>query len=286
MLQFGRSSTFVLVLLATLVAVGTPARAQHDGDVTYEYSPNFKGYPHEPGCACDDPHCGSAAMYDEGWVDRDWWHGFCEHGRFRHSSTHGRWSGHGGPLRSTSWLNRPFEFGLDFGAFVMTKPVSPNNTKNGDVLAAAHLGWDWDHYWGTQFRLAWTSPEFSSSVPATNAASNNVLLYDVTMLYYPWGDSRTRPYWRFGVGLTDIDFINQAGVREDNTLFTLPVGIGIKHQLRRWLVMRAEVVDHISFAQNSASGMNNFTLTCGLECRFGGRPTNSWSSPNRHHGGW
>ncbi len=114
-------------------------------------------------------------------------------------------------------------------------------------------------------------------------ASNNVLLYDLSALYYPWGDSRVRPYWRFGVGLTDIDFINPAGVREDATLFSLPIGIGIKYQTQRWLALRAEVVDYITFGQNSASDMQNLTLTFGLEWRFGGRPTNDWSAPGRRN---
>lgn len=242
---------------------------------------------------CDLPPCNSTDCGDEfayggykaigfnqgRW--RDWWERF----RFRHSSTDGRWTGKGQPLRSTSWLNRPYSFGVETGGLLMASRISSNNTRNNDVLAAVNLGWDWDHYWGTQFRVAWSTPELSSSVPSTNAASNNVLLYDLSLMYYPWGDSRVRPYYRFGLGLTDIDFINPAGVREDATLLSMPIGVGIKYQTRRWVALRAEAVDYITWGQNSASDMQNFTLTFGVECRYGGRPSSAWSSPTQR-GAW
>lgn len=213
-----------------------------------------------------------------------WWPGMNNFG-FRNSRTHPRWSGSGSPLTGTSWLNRPYEFGIETGAFLMTRSVSSNTRENNDVLLATHIGWDWEHYWGTQFRVAYTTPELSSSVGDAQRHSNTLLMYDLTMLYYPWGDSRVRPYYRFGVGLTDLSFTNPAGNREDETLFTVPIGVGIKYQTKRWMALRAEAVDHIVFAQNSASSMQNWTLTFGLEWRFGGRPSRSWSSPG-HRQTW
>lgn len=289
-----RNATWLIACAWCCALLGSSAMGQemlHDlsedaylmGDAEPGYEPDA-GYP-TPDCGAgfDEGHCGAEWEYGRGEVcfDRHWWGQFCEALRFRHSSRNGRWSGPGQPLRSTSWLNRPFEFNLETGAFVMTKSVSPNNNRNNDVLLAANLGWDWDHYWGTQFRVAWTTPEFISSVPSDSTASNNVLLYDLSLLYYPWGDSRIRPYYRFGFGLTDINFITPAGVREDATLFSMPVGMGIKYQTRRTVALRAEAVDYIAWGQNSASGMNNFTLTFGVEWRFGGRPNRAWSSPSR-----
>jgi hypothetical protein len=227
--------------------------------------------------ACID--CGDAVAFDPAMHgDRPWWPGWDQLG-IRHSATHGRAFGRGGPLAGTSWLNRPYDFGLETGAFVMTERFSTNSSRNNDVLAAAHLGWDWDHYWGTQFRLGWTTPELSSSVGSNQRHSNNLLTYDLSMMYYPWGDSRARPYYRIGLGLTDVDFTNPAGVREDNTLFTVPVAMGIKYQTKRWMAFRAEAADHIVYGQNSASGVHNITLTFGLDWRFGGRPSGNWSSP-------
>lgn len=226
------------------------------------------------------PQNGRSFAKSDATYESAWWPGMYNFG-FRNSRTHPRWSGSGQPLSSTSWLNRPYEFGIDTGAFLMTNSVSSNSRQNNDVLLAAHLGWDWEHYWGTQLRVAYTTPELSTLTSATQTNSNTLMMYDLTMLYYPWGDSRVRPYYRFGVGLTDISFTNAAGNHEDNALFTVPVGVGIKYQTKRWMALRAEAIDHIVFAQNGASPMQNVTLTFGLEWRFGGRPTRGWSSPSQ-----
>lgn len=254
-----------------------------DTHIMGDQSPEY--FAPECGTTSDETECDPAWEGGEVLIDRGWCRAFFDALRFRSSNRHGRASGHGQPLRGTSWLNRPYSFGLETGGFVMTKSVSSNNSRNNDVLLAAQLGWDFDDYWGTQFRVAWTTPEFYSTVPSTSTPSNNLLLYDLSLLYYPWGDSRVRPYYRFGVGLTDIDFITPFGVREDNTLFTTPVGLGIKYQTRRWVALRAEAMNYIAWGQNSARGMQNFTLTFGLEWRYGGRPDNNWTSPNRH-GPW
>jgi len=227
---------------------------------------------------CVDCGDGVSGGYSNGNYETPWWPGMYNFG-FRNSRTHPRWSGSGSPLTGTSWLNRPYEIGIDTGAFIMTKGVSSNNRRNNDLMLATHVGWDWEHYWGTQFRIAYTTPELSSSVGDAQRHSNSLLMYDVTMLYYPWGDSRVRPYYRFGLGLTDLSFTNPAGNREDETLLTAPVGVGIKYQTKRWMALRAEAVDHIVFAQNNAAPMQNLTLTFGVEWRFGGRPSRSWSSP-------
>lgn len=273
-----------------------PGEAYAMGDAM-PHSAAEQGYPMEPEygvdgpygepiCGCGDSCCDGECCYsewpcDEVLIDRGWWRALRQKYRFRHSSIDGRSIGRGYPLRGTSWLNRPYSFGLETGGFMMASRISSNNTRNNDVLLAASLGWDWDHYWGTQFRVGWTTPELHSNVPSTQVPSNNVLMYDLSLMYYPWGDSKVRPYYRFGLGMTDIDFITPAGIREDNTMFSLPIGVGIKYQTKRWVALRAEAADYITFSQNSASHMQNFTLTFGMEWRFGGRPNSAWSGPRR-----
>lgn len=292
--------TFRLLAWACVTLAGANLQAQQEtlsdlGDQQYysdEYPADDAPWDETQACDSDNlnsPACGDGLVYGDGysqvWGGYGHWRAWCERLRFRHSSTDGRWTGKGQPLRSTSWLNRPYSFGLETGGLLMASRISSNNTRNNDVLAAANIGWDWDHYWGTQFRVAWSTPELSSSVASTSSASNDVFLYDLTLLYYPWGDSRVRPYYRFGLGLTDLDFINPAGQREDATLLSMPIGVGIKYQTQRWMALRAEAVDYITWGQNSASNMQNFTLTFGVEWRFGGRPSTTWSSPTQR-GAW
>ncbi|MCA9239373.1 MAG: hypothetical protein KDA37_04200, partial [Planctomycetales bacterium] len=157
----------------------------------------------------------------------------------RSTATHGRAVGRGRPLRGTSWLNRPYEVAVDVGAFVMAGRPTTGVRGANDVFVALQAGADWDNYWGTQARIGWTTPDLNTAASG-GGESDNLFLTDLSLMYYPWGDSQLRPYWRAGLGLTDIEFTNINGLRQQEYLFTMPFGLGIKHQTRRWLVWRAE----------------------------------------------
>ncbi|MEM8865962.1 MAG: outer membrane beta-barrel protein [Planctomycetota bacterium] len=195
----------------------------------------------------------------------------------RHSSTHGRAIGPGQPLRGTSWLNRPYEIAAEFGALVMTDRPSQDVRSGNDLFAAIHAGWDWDHYWGGQVRVGWSTPELDNPSIVGEETSDNLFIFDTSVLYYPWGDSRTRPYLRVGVGLTDLEFTNSQNVRQAEHLFTVPLAIGIKHQMRRTMAWRAEFANNWAIGANEADSINNITLTFGLEGRFGGRSASYWA---------
>lgn len=195
----------------------------------------------------------------------------------RHSTSHGRAMGPGDPLRGTSWLNRPYTLSLDGGALLMTGKPAPNVRKNNDLFGAVGLGWDWDHYWGSQFRVGWSTPDLLNTQQPTASPDDNLFITDLSLLYYPWGDARTRPYYRLGIGLTDVEYTNDFGVRINDMLLTIPVGIGVKYQVRRWMAWRLELANNIAFGQGETDSLQNLTLTGGLEWRFGGRPANYWA---------
>ncbi|MEM6799020.1 MAG: outer membrane beta-barrel protein, partial [Planctomycetota bacterium] len=226
--------------------------------------------PSSPGA--DESEC-----YDEGWVVGEEsgaggedvlraWLGN------RHSSTHGRAIGAGEPLRGTSWLNRPYEWSFEAGSFIMTGDPADGVSSANDVFAAISAGWDWDHYWGGQLRVGWTTPELTNSA-LTSDTGDNLFMGDMSVMFYPWGDSRKRPYLRVGAGLTELEFTNAASQRRQETLYTLPIAIGIKYQFRRWAAWRAEFANNIAFGSGDANTVNNITLTVGVEGRFGGRPS-------------
>lgn len=195
----------------------------------------------------------------------------------RHSSTHGRAVGAGGPLRGTSWLNRPYEVALEFGALVMTGDPADDVPASNDLFAAIHAGYDWDHYWGGQVRVGWSTPTFDNAAIAGEETSDNFFLIDGSVLYYPWGDSRTRPYCRVGIGLTDLEFTDSRAIRRQETLFTIPLAIGIKQQWSRTTVWRAEFANNLALGGASSNTMDNITLTLGVEGRFGGRARGYWA---------
>lgn len=190
----------------------------------------------------------------------------------RTSSSHGRAMGPGGPLRGTSWLNRPYDISFDSGAFLMTSRVSPNVRPGNDYFGALGIGLDFDYYWGVQFRIGWSTPQLLNTAQPDAPKSSNLFLSDLSLLYYPWGDSRLRPYYRIGAGLTDFGYTNDNGVGIDPFLYTMPVGVGMKFQAQRWFAWRAELVDNIAFGQNETDTLHNLTLTFGAEWRFGGKP--------------
>lgn len=213
---------------------------------------------------------------------RHWW---LDQMDLRHSNTHGRAMGPGGPLRGTSWKNRPYWVSFDVGGLLMTDRPAANVRSNNDLLGAIGVGWDWDHYWGVQARVAWATPELLNTTQTSLDASDNFFIGDLSALYYPWGDSRLRPYYRIGVGLTDIEYFNDNGFQVQESLFTIPFGVGLKYQFRRWMTLRLEIMDNLAFGTNETDTMGNLTITTGLEWRYGGRPSGYWAWAGRG-GAW
>lgn len=201
----------------------------------------------------------------------------------RHSYTHGRSVGLGDTLVGTSWLNRPYYAGFDLGALWMTQSIEDSVSRDVDTFGGVFIGSDWDHYWGNELAFQWATPELINSAAPTANRTDSLFLWSYSLMYYPWGDSAVRPYWRWGIGGTHVDFPLDDGSRHDEWLLTFPIGIGVKYPVRRWLAVRADFTDQLSFGDSDVRTQNNLTLTFGLEWRFGVRPRSYWPwYPSRH----
>ncbi len=233
-----------------------------------------------PGQVAPQPQCDDGEFAADRWSEPPTTNGLPG---LRTSVSHPRAIGLGEPLQGTSWLNRPYQFSLETGLLAMANDVGGGTGKGNDLLIAAQLGWDFDHYWGTQVRVAFSSPSFDYETPPVTDASNDVAIYDASLLYYPWGDSRVRPYWRAGLGLTDIDYVDAAGTPASESLVTVPLAVGLKYQKERWMAIRFEAADNIAFGQGDANTLNNFTFTFGAEWRFGGRAAPGWRREGNRH---
>jgi hypothetical protein len=202
---------------------------------------------------------------------------------FRHSSRDGRYSGYGHPLHGTSWRNRPYYFGADLGAMWMTRSVHEDVSRDSDVFGGIFGGWDWDHYWGTELGVHRATPELINHQAPGALRNDRLMIWSAAMMYYPWGDSAVRPYWRCGIGMTEIDFPTDSGVRRDDALWTIPIGVGVKYPFRRWLAGRAEFADQWAIGEGDVHTQHNLTLTFGLEWRFGVHPRSYWPwNPSRY----
>lgn len=218
------------------------------------------------------PPCESNSYYSKpGWLG------------FKHSSTDGRNAGIGVPLMGTSWLNRPYYVGADIGAVWVTRPIETHITTDTDFYGGIYAGYDWDYYWGTELALQRGTPELINEEVRDAPRGDRMWIWNANLMYYPWGDSMYRPYWRFGIGGMEIDFPTDRGYRQDETLWNFPIGIGIKYPVRRWLVARTEIVDQIGIGNSGVNSQHDITLTFGLEWRLGAHPRSYWPwNPSRH----
>lgn len=219
-----------------------------------------------------------------------------------------RHRGIGEPLLCESWRYRPFSGGWFMGGMQGSPLVDDWVGQKSGFFAGYRLGWDYDHYWGCEMRLAFGSVALFDSQRAKDAQQAaddargiaaddpfrqrfdprrdcNLLLWDVSFLYYPWGDAAWRPYLMAGLGTARIDFVDRLSVVLDKTVFALPLACGLKYRWNDRLALRLELADNIAFG--SSSGLNtlhNLSLTAGVEIRFGGTRKAYWPwNPGRHY---
>ena len=202
----------------------------------------------------------------------DWF----RHFGFRHSSTHGRNIGKGLPLQRTSWLNRPYHLDWFIGPLLGDDLISDRVSQTNVLVGGLRLGIDFDHYWGAEWRFGWANPNADFSTPQAEANDVSYVASDVDLLYYPWGDSKVRPYFLLGFGVTQIDFLDDANLNLHSTLATMPFGGGFKFQQSPAMAWRLQVLDNLAFGDDRIATMNNVSFTAGLEMRFGAKPATYW----------
>jgi hypothetical protein len=187
-----------------------------------------------------------------------------------------RHRGLGQPLLRGSWRNRPLSAGWFMGAAFGDELLEGRVDQDEGYVGGYRFGWDWHHYWGTETRFAIGSMELSS--PArSNRWGNDILFWDVEWLYYPWGDSRWRPYLMAGVGLLNVDFDDENGLRIDKTVFAAPLGLGVKYRWSPRIALRMELADQItSHGPAGLQSQHNLQLTFGMDLRFGGPRKSYW----------
>ncbi|BBO31274.1 hypothetical protein [Lacipirellula parvula] len=201
---------------------------------------------------------------------------YMRHWGFHHSSTEGRFTDKNVPLNFSSWLNRPFHIDWFAGPLLSDSPNKTMHVKQTNALfGGLRFGWDFDYYWGTEWRFAWSDPEIfyegsSDRQPGQYWAS------DVNILYYPWGDTRVRPFFVTGVGISQIGSLHNDGGGLEANLLGTPFGLGIQFQQTPWLVWRAEIMDNLAWGSEGISTTHNVSFTAGMNIRYGARKPSYW----------
>lgn len=224
------------------------------------------------------PECGSPVLEPECWEGEP-----ITLLGLRHSAKHGRNIGKGHPFVGTSWLNRRYFFGGALGTMWMTQRVEDTVGQDNDTFGYIFCGWDWDHYWGSELQVGWSTPELINSSAPYAPRSDRMSLWSYSHLHYFWGDSLFRPYLRVGIGDKEVSFTNDYGQVVHEQLLMFPIGIGLKYPWRPWLAGRIEFVDYASLSERNVGTLNDLTLTFSLEYRFGVHPRSYWPwYPSNH----
>ena len=63
--------------------------------------------------------------------------------------------------------------------------------------------------------------------------------------------------------------MNALDVRWRETMFTMPIGLGLKYRLGELWALRLELADNLMFGTNSIGFQNNPSILGGLEFHFG-----------------
>jgi len=198
----------------------------------------------------------------------------------------GRYLGRGGPLERESWLNRPLSIGW-FGGAIFSEDPAPGIGGGTDFLTGARVGWDFDHYWGCDIRLAASSIGLQDQQFGQPLSNGDLFLCDVNWLYYPWGDAQWRPYLLLGFGVADYDVTPpNNGPRLHETMFALPFGMGLKYRVDQRMAFRFELLDNVSTGSGGLRDMHNVSLTGGVEFRLGGGSRQSYWPWDPSRGWW
>jgi hypothetical protein len=185
--------------------------------------------------------------------------------------------GLGDPLTNTSWRNRPYYVDLFAGGLIGDELQEGLIRQGGGFFAGGRFGGDYDHYWGVETRLAFS--DLNINYTGGGYGQSRDSFFDVSLLHYPWGDSRWRPYFSLGLGVAGYRFNNQIGTRINGSAMEMPFGGGVKYLAMPNLALRFDLIDNLSFAGGgNIDSMHNISFTGGIELRFGGRGTSygSW----------
>ena len=180
--------------------------------------------------------------------------------------------GVGKPLVTSSWRNRPFHIGWLFGGLLGDPLIAADQLKqDDDMFGGYRLGWDFDHYWGTELRFGFAHMSLIETRPGERLPTVRDHFWDLNLLYYPWGDARWRPFATVGVGAAAFRLHDRTGgLLFDDILFAVPFGGGVKFYYRPWLALRFDVIDYYTIRSQGLDSMHNVSLTAGVEVHFGG----------------
>lgn len=169
------------------------------------------------------------------------------------------------------WLAEPLSFSKSAGGFGSDEPIERQLHNGIGLITEVRFGWDFAPRWGVESRLAFARTSLGAPAPDQLVSHENFWFLDAAFCYYPFPDTMWRPFIFAGAGMTDVKYIDQAGLSLHQWLFHIPVGFGIKRQIYGIHAFRIDVNDNLLFTDSRPSSvLNNLSIVAGFELRFGG----------------
>jgi opacity protein-like surface antigen len=175
----------------------------------------------------------------------------------------------GTPLQGTSWLAASHSAGFFVGGIGGAMLIDDRLEQSIGGTFGLRFGIDYDHRWGLEKRFCFAEMNVFD-VSNHQRQIVNLEMGDLDLMFYPWGDTRWRPYISAGAGLSHFNYESDSGRRIDRLLIGLPFGIGVKYFWSEGVAVRAELVDNMMLGAHELSTMNNISLAAGVEFRYSG----------------
>ncbi|NUQ62244.1 MAG: hypothetical protein HUU20_07135 [Pirellulales bacterium] len=210
------------------------------------------------------------------------------------------------PVLRESWLYRPYSASAMAGMMAGTELLDNWVEQRQGYVAGYRLGKDVDDFWGFETRIGGAfvrlddTPLAQAAQQAADDAAGlspddpyrrrfdagreaDLFQWDVDLLYYPCGDAPLRPYGMFGLGLMHVSFIDRLSQPFSEIMYTMPLAIGLKRRCTEYAAIRLEIADTLAFGDRLDT-FHEFSLTAGIELRFGGTRKAYWPwNPGRHY---
>ena len=181
------------------------------------------------------------------------------------------------PMLRESWLFRPYHVDGFLGTLLVDNPLANRVNAGSAFYIGFRFGWDFSKHFGMESNFGFAKSGNRYPQLPLKMGDEKMFLWDIDWLWYPWGDTRLRPYFLIGSGLNDVSLMNDLDQRLHATLFNLPWGGGVRYRLGNRLAFRFDVRDNVTYgANNGMNLMHNVALTCNLEWHFGGGSRRSY----------
>jgi len=197
--------------------------------------------------------------------------------------------GVGMPLANRSWLDHPWYFGGFVGCIAGSRElVSGMIEQRAGGTGGFMFGYNFNDYWGLESRVHFASIEIRDTdyarqffetnfmeqfpgmtVPTLTTRRNQLTILDAAVHYYPLGNAKWRPYFKYGLGVGRQRFVNTFGFEEKSDIVTMPLGVGVRYWWNERLAIQADLLNNVVFASGIAKTQHNVSFTVGLTYAFG-----------------